>query len=115
MSFTYLRFRKALAVQGISRDSLPYRGRFQPFAAYYALVGTTIMAFVSGYPVFLPGRWSVPTFLFSYTMIGLFFLVLIGWKIAKKTKWLRPEDVDLVGGVAEIEAYTRGQVPRPPR
>jgi amino acid transporter len=36
-----------------------------PFGAYYALVATTIMVFVGGYTVFLPGQWSIPDFLFS--------------------------------------------------
>ena len=31
-----------------------------------------IMTFVGGYTVFLPGFWDIPTFLFSYTMIGVF-------------------------------------------
>lgn len=66
MCFTYIRFYKALQAQGISRDSLPYKGPLpQPFAAWYGLVGCFIMTFVGGYTVFLPGNWSVPDFLFS--------------------------------------------------
>lgn len=66
MCFTYIRFFKALRAQGISRDSLPYKGPLpQPFAAWYALVATFVMTFVGGYTVFLPGNWDVPTFLFS--------------------------------------------------
>lgn len=44
------------------------------------------MAFVSGYTVFLPGNWDVPTFLFSYTMIGLVPVLFVLWKVIKKTK-----------------------------
>lgn len=66
MCFTYIRFLKALEAQGISRDSLPYKGPLpQPFAAWYGLVGNFIMVFVGGYTVFLPGKWDIPTFLFS--------------------------------------------------
>ncbi|KAL1998780.1 hypothetical protein VTN02DRAFT_5582 [Thermoascus thermophilus] len=114
ITFTYLRFKKALEVQGISRDSLPYRGRFQPYVAWYALTATFVMTFVGGYTVFLPGNWDVPTFLFSYTMIGVFPVLFVGWKVVKRTKWRRPEEVDLVKGVAEIEEYTREFVPVPP-
>jgi yeast amino acid transporter len=102
MTLTYIRFKKALEAQGISRDSLPYKGKYQPFLAYYALIGTTVMALVNGYPVFLPGHWNTTTFFFSYTVVGLFPLLFMGWKVAKKTKWLPPEEVDLVKGVAEI-------------
>lgn len=65
MCFTFLRFKKALEAQGISRDTLPYKGMAQPYAAYYGLAGTFVMTFVSGYTVFLPGMWDVPSFLFS--------------------------------------------------
>lgn len=64
---TYLCFYKALQAQGISRDTLPYKAWFMPYAAWYGLVGTFIMAFVGGYTVFLPlpGYWKVADFLFS--------------------------------------------------
>jgi amino acid transporter len=115
ISFTFIRFKKALEKQGISRDSLPYKGRFQPYLAWYALTGTFTMAFVGGYTVFLPGNWSIATFFFSYTMIGVFPVLFIGWKLIRKTKFKKPEEVDLKQDVAEIEEYTRNFVPIPPR
>lgn len=115
MSFTYIKFKKALEAQGISRDSLPHKGWWQPYAAWYAFIGTFVMAFVGGYTVFLPGNWDVPTFLFSYTMIPVFPILFFGWKFIKKTKWLKPEEVDLKKDLDEIEAYERNYVPTPPR
>jgi len=115
VTFTYIRFKKALEAQGISRDSLPYKGRFQPYAAWYALTATFIMTFVGGYTVFLPGNWDVPTFLFSYTMVGVFPVLFVGWKVVKRTRWRRPEEVDLIKDVAEFEEYTREFVPVPQR
>jgi len=53
---------------------------------YYAFTGTLIMAFVGGYTVFLPGNWDIPSFLFSYTMIGVCPVLFISWKIVHKTK-----------------------------
>lgn len=114
MSFTFIRFRKACEAQGLTRDKLPYWGKFQPYLAYYALTGCFIMTFVGGYTVFLPGMWDVPTFLFSYTMIGIFPVLFLVWKFLKGTKFLKPEEVDLYRDVAEIEEYTREYVPKPP-
>lgn len=111
MSFTYIRFKKACEAQGLSRNSLPYKGRWQPYLAWYALTGCFIMTFVGGYPVFLPGKWSIETFLFSYAMIGVFPILFFGWKMLKKTKWLKPEEVDLYKDVEEIEEYTRNFTP----
>ena len=73
------------------------------------------MAFVGGYPVFLPGNWSIPTFFFSYTMIGVFPILFVGWKFLEKSKWLQPEEVDLLRDLDEIEEYTRNYVEVPPR
>ncbi|OQD68116.1 hypothetical protein PENPOL_c003G10190 [Penicillium polonicum] len=115
VTFTFIRFKKALAAQGIARESLPYRSWFQPYIAYVAFVCTTTMAFVGGYTVFLPGNWSIPTFLFSYTMIGVFPVIYFGWKFVHGTKFLKPEEVDLVTGVPEIEEYTRDFVVIPPK
>ncbi|KAI4214603.1 MAG: hypothetical protein LQ351_003020 [Letrouitia transgressa] len=115
MSFSYIRFKKACDRQGLSRDSLPYRSILQPYVAWYALSGTFVMTFVGGYTVFLPGQWDIPTFLFSYTMIGVFPLLFIVWKLLKKTRWMRPEDVDLNKDIEEIEEYQRNYVPTPPK
>lgn len=62
---TYICFHRALKAQGIDRRTLPYRGWWQPYAAWYGLAGCFVMAFVGGYTVFLPGQWDIPTFLFS--------------------------------------------------
>jgi amino acid transporter len=70
MCFTFLRFYKACQVQGLDRNTLPYKGRFQPYAAWYGLVTTFIMTFVGGYTVFLKGQWDLPSFLFSYLMVS---------------------------------------------
>jgi yeast amino acid transporter len=51
------------------------------------------MALVGGYTVFLPGRWSVPDFFFSYAMFGALPLLFLFWKITQKSKvkFLRSE------------------------
>ncbi|KAG9783424.1 amino acid permease, partial [Aureobasidium melanogenum] len=115
MSFTYIKFKRALDVQRVDRNTLPYKSWWQPFSAYYALVGCSVMAFVGGYTVFLPGNWDVPTFLFSYTSVAVFPILFVGWKLYKKTKWLKPEEVDLRKDLDDIEEYERTYVPREPR
>ncbi|KAL4889713.1 general amino acid permease [Aspergillus ambiguus] len=114
VTFTYTRFRKALIAQGVPRETLPYRSRGQPYIAYLAMVSTTVMAFVGGYTVFLPGNWDIPTFFFSYTMIGVFPVIFISWKLWHKTKFYAPEEIDITTGLDEIEEYHRNYVPTPP-
>lgn len=43
------------------------------------------MAFVGGYTVFVDDNWDVPTFLFSYTMIGVVPLLFVVWKLIHRT------------------------------
>ncbi|KAK3900778.1 general amino acid permease AGP2 [Staphylotrichum tortipilum] len=115
ISLTYLRFHAALKAQGVERRTLPYVGPLQPYAAWYALAGCFVMTFVGGYTVFLPGKWDVPTFLFSYAMIGICPVLYIGWKVIKRTKIYKPEEVDLGKNLDEIEEYERTYVPIPPK
>ncbi|KAI7331033.1 amino acid permease [Hortaea werneckii] len=115
MCGTFLCWMKACKAQGLDRDALPYKSRFQPFAAWYGLIGCTVMAFVGGYPVFLPGSWDTPSFIFSYFMIALCPILFVGWKVIKRTRLRKPHEVDLKGEIEEIDEYTRNFVPQPYR
>jgi yeast amino acid transporter len=59
MCVTYLRWRKACEVQGVSRDSLPYKSWAQPYAAWIGLVCSVIVTLGNGYYVFTNGGWVV--------------------------------------------------------
>ncbi|KAK6005372.1 hypothetical protein QM012_008151 [Aureobasidium pullulans] len=111
MCMTFIFWKRACDAQGFDRNTLPFKGWGQPYLAWYGFIGCTVMALVGGYTVFLPGQWSVPTFIFSYFMIGLFPILFIGWKLIKKTKWTPAVDVDLRGEVEEIEEYQATFVP----
>ena len=113
MCYTYTRWYYALKAQGISRDTLPYKGWFQPYAAYIAMTGCIILTLVGGYQVFLDGQWNAPSFIFSYFSVALFPALFFGWKLIKKTHWRRLKEIDLKGEVEEIEDYTRNFVPQP--
>lgn len=53
----------------------------------------------------------MPNFLFSYLMVAVFPILFTFWKVLKKTKWLKPEEVILrPTEVDEIEEYTRNYV-----
>ncbi|KAG5982687.1 hypothetical protein E4U55_001532 [Claviceps digitariae] len=115
ISTSYLCFYRALKAQGISRDSLPYKAWFMPFAAYCALIACFVMTLVGGYAVFLPGQWSISNFLFSYTMVAVFPILYMGYKVIRKTKIHKPEEVDLHKDLDVIEEYERNYVSKPPK
>ncbi|KAI5852023.1 amino acid permease/ SLC12A domain-containing protein [Tricharina praecox] len=114
--YTYLRFRRALAAQGTPMSALPYMTRWQPYTTYFALTCTLVMCFVSGYEVFLPGNWNIPTFLFSYTMIAVFPLIWVAWKTLKRTSRVPLEEVNTFREEREvIDEYQRNYVAPKPR
>jgi len=58
-----------------------------------------------GYPVFLPGRWSLDTFFTFYLMVLVALVLFFGWKLLKKTKFIKPLECDLVWQKPVIDAY----------
>lgn len=86
MCFTYIRFHAALKAQGVDRSTLPWTSMFQPFTAWWGFIGATVIALITGFPVFLKGNWNTSDFIASYIGIPIFFVPMIAWKIIKKTK-----------------------------
>jgi len=112
---TYLHFYAALKRQGIDRRTLPYRGYFQPYAAWYALFGTFIMVMILGFTVFIDGHWDITTFFTSYTMIGFFIVAAAFWKILKRTTYVRPGTADLKLGNTKDAIDTYEALYEPPK
>ncbi|KAH6885190.1 putative amino acid permease [Thelonectria olida] len=94
----YIRFHRALKVQGVSRDSLPWKSPWQPYTAWFGFIGSTIITFVAGFPVFLKGNWATADFVSTYIGIPIFIVPIIVWKIVYKTKFARAKDIDLWSG-----------------
>lgn len=96
--YSYLRFRKAHALQGYDRSELPYRARLQPYASWFSIIVCAIVILFSGWSVFLTGNFSASGFLSSYLGIPVFFVPWIGWKLWHKTKLVKLTEVDLDSG-----------------
>lgn len=105
ISITYINYHKACVVQGVDRKKdRPYYGYFQPYGAYVALCVQFVIVLTYGYYAFRP-RWDVEVFFQNYSMQILAVILFSGWKIVKKTRYIRPKDVDLVWERPEITAY----------
>lgn len=103
MALTFINFHKACKVQGVDRRTFPYFGWLQPFCAYVAATAVTVICIFYGYGSFQP--WNVETFFQNYTMQLLAPILYIGWKVIKKTKKVKPEELDLVWERPVIDAY----------
>ncbi|KAJ6260452.1 hypothetical protein Dda_4678 [Drechslerella dactyloides] len=108
-----IRFTKALQVQGISRDTLPFRTWGQPYTAWAGLVFFSIIIIFNGFAVFTTGNWKVQDFVTAYIGIPIFFTLYFFWKLVKRTKWRTATEVDLQTGKAAIDAeYWPEQIPK---
>ncbi|ORY92510.1 putative carnitine transport protein [Leucosporidium creatinivorum] len=103
MSGTWIRWNAGLKAQGISRDTLPARSRFQPFAAWYAFISAIVVTFFQGYNVFLKNHWDTPTFIFAYFAPVMFIVLFCAWKIIKKTRWEHAATMDVTSYVNDPE------------
>lgn len=56
------RMRRAMEAQGIDPSELPYRFPGQPYLAYIATIGSSIILLTGGFYVFVSCLWSLPSF-----------------------------------------------------
>ncbi|KAE8141914.1 amino acid permease/ SLC12A domain-containing protein [Aspergillus pseudotamarii] len=103
MSVTFINYYWACKAQGVDRTKMPYCGWFQPYGAYLAVTVHTLVIIFYGYSSFTP--WSVSNFFSNYTMQLVAPCLFIFWKVVKKTRYVRPHEVDLVWERPEIDAY----------
>ncbi|KAK2054189.1 amino acid permease [Colletotrichum caudatum] len=111
LCFCYIRFHRAMKVQGVSRDTLPWKAPFQPYTAWFGFIGSTIVTFVAGFSVFLAGNWSTADFVASYIGIPIFIAPIVAWKLYHKTKFVRAHEIDLWSGRLHESEY----VPEKPK
>ncbi|KAK7999226.1 hypothetical protein PG991_014901 [Apiospora marii] len=113
--FTYLRFYAGLKHHGIPRESLPYRSPLQPWLAYFAIAFCLVVAFFNGFDAFFPGKFSAKTFLPPYIDMPIFASLFFGYKLVKRTKMVKPAEMDLWSGKAEIDRLESPWVEPVPR
>ncbi|KAL2793145.1 amino acid permease/ SLC12A domain-containing protein [Aspergillus keveii] len=111
VSLTYIHFYRALSAQGIDRNTLPYKGRFQPYTSYVAVTSTALLTLLLGFDLFVdvPNNWSIRYFCLNYAMLAFYVVMFVGWKVVRKTRYVKASEVDLgLGGAREeIEVHQR--------
>lgn len=92
---------KGMKAQGIPRSVMPYRNPLLPYGAYIALAVTVLVIFFNGFAAFMP--FTTAKFLTSYIGIAVYLINILWWKVFKKTKQVRPEEMDLQTGRRDLE------------
>ena len=75
---------------------------YKPFSACFAHLSVLLQ--FSGWSVFLKGNWDTATFVTNYLPLVLFPIFYVCSRLYFKEKIKKPEEMDFVSGLAEIEA-----------
>lgn len=96
ISFTHIRFRRAWHAQGYTAADLPFVSWWYPWSAYFGLAANIFLALVQGWANFSP--FDAGGFVDAYILLPLFPVIYIVYKLINKTRFWRPEEVDLQSG-----------------
>lgn len=108
---TYLRFRKAMVLQGLF-DDIPFKTPFQPYFSYFILFLVTLLTLTNGFQHFIKGEWDVQNFLAAYITIPIFLVLYAGHKIWFRTPFAIPVgDIDVITGKREMDEMAAQDVP----
>ncbi|KAI9802698.1 MAG: hypothetical protein M1825_002720 [Sarcosagium campestre] len=111
----YIKFRSALIAQGVDRNHLVFKSRFQPYTVYFALCFFLMIIVFNGFPIFINGYWDTQKFITAYIGIPIYLSLFLFWKIFKRTKLVNPAEADIFTGKAALDAEDANwpeQIPR---
>ncbi|KAG9258523.1 amino acid permease/ SLC12A domain-containing protein [Emericellopsis atlantica] len=100
---TYLRFRKAMRLQGMW-EQLPFKTPAQPYLACFVLFLISLLTLTNGFQIFIPRNWDVQNFLAAYITIPIFLVLYLGHKAFTRTPFFIPaSEIDCVSGKREMD------------
>lgn len=107
----FVRFHRALQIQGVDRRNLDLRGWFQPYMAWVCIVAFTIILFFNGFQAFIH-KFSVSGFFASYVTLPVVALAIFGfrfylWRTGKPYGFTALTDVNLGNGPAKALRGTK--------
>lgn len=94
VGFTYLRWRKAIVVQGLE-DRVPYKTKFQPYGTYFVIVFIFLVTLTNGFAVFF--EFNAADFIAAYITFPIVVFLYFGHRIYSifwlgRKRWLTPLD-----------------------
>ncbi|EMC94062.1 hypothetical protein BAUCODRAFT_132943 [Baudoinia panamericana UAMH 10762] len=101
---SHIYFVRARRAQGITDKMMPYKSPFGLWGSIVALVFCCIIALTKNFTVFVRGRWDYKTFITGYIGIPVYLLLILGYKVIKRTHAIKPHEADLFTGKDIIDA-----------
>lgn len=99
----YIMFYKALAAQGIDRNTLVFKSPFQPYLGYGSLAFFSLIILFNGFDS-IAGGFNYQSFITDYIGIPIYFGLFLFWKVFKRTHWRNPAEADIHTGKAALDA-----------
>ncbi|KES15799.1 Amino acid transporter, partial [Gilliamella apis SCGC AB-598-P17] len=94
IAISHYRFRKGYIAQGHDLNKLPYRSSCFPFGPIFAFILCLTITLGQNYEAFLQETIDWNGVIATYIGIPLFLSIYFGYKIVKKTKWIKYEQMD---------------------
>lgn len=94
ISISHYRFRKALNAQGHSLDKLPYKAKWFPIGPIFAIACGIIVILAQNFQAFLADQIDWGGVVAAYLGIPFFLSLYFGYKLIKKTKVVKLEEVE---------------------
>jgi AAT family amino acid transporter len=94
IGFASLRFRSGLRAQGMEH-LLPFKNWTYPYGPIFSVVLNSVLVLVQGWSCFSPSFQAVD-FVSFYVEIPVMLVMFVAWKVIKKTKWVKLDEMDLV-------------------
>lgn len=107
LNLSFLRFFYAIKTRTdtFSREdqSYPYKSPFQPYLAYYGLIGSSIYIIFGGFINFIHTLWDTRSFFSSYGGVMIFVTLYSLYKVFGTSKIQRLDQLDLDTGRREMD------------
>jgi len=94
VALAHIRWYRAMKVQGLSRDELPFKSWTQPAGAWIVLISFAIITFFNGFQTFLGGTFDWQSFISAYINIPFLLLLYFGYKIVMRSKIVPLAEMD---------------------
>ncbi|CRG86607.1 Lysine-specific permease [Talaromyces islandicus] len=94
IGFASLRFRAAIKKQGLEH-LLPFKNWTYPYGPILAVILNIVLVLVQGWSAFSPSFAAVD-FVSYYIEIPIMIVMFIVWKLVKRTRFVRLDEMDLV-------------------
>lgn len=98
-----IRFRRGLAVQG-KTQLLGFKNPLYPIGPWVAVILTSVLVLVQGWNSFSP-KFDAVSFVLYYIEIPVLLVMMVAWKVLKRTKFVKLEEMDLETDRYHVDAH----------